>query len=70
MFWFLAHEQPQTAEGPVRLPVSLYQASDDATPPAQENTENLVLVLNMDAEGKANVPSADSTSWFVSRRLG
>lgn len=64
--WLLTHEQPQTADGPV----SLCQASDDATPPAQENSENLVLVLNVDAEGKANVPSADSTSWLVIHRLG
>lgn len=54
----------------VRLPVSLCQASDDATPLAQEDSEDLVLVLNMDAEGKANVPSVDSTSCFVIHRLG
>lgn len=40
---FLTHEQPQTADGPVGLPVSLCQASDDATPPAQEHSENLVF---------------------------
>lgn len=47
VFWFLTHEQPQTADGPVGLPVSLCQASDDTTPPAQENSENLGWVLNM-----------------------